>query len=238
MKFRIILLLLIACSYSISANAFGFDSLKQKWQIIFTPGISIQTFAFQRWISYPSSYIVQTSLSELNAKGLGLTLPFYIVGKSNRTGLLINPIIRYDLVDPTLKRPPALSDYKIFCDLHLSVFQNFQLGFREKKISFKIGVGYSFISPFISYNERFFIIITAPYPPRLIVRNKINLDFEGIHFFLRFPLIKGFYFKQQLMYVPKGQIIYTGYWHNMMYHASIEVDPKLFKRKRNNQSLK
>jgi hypothetical protein len=232
-----ILLLILAIYNCPLINAYAQkkekNSTKSITQLEFRPGISIQTFAFQRWISYPSSYLVQASSLESNAEGYGLTLPLYLHTEKS-IGILINPILRYDFVRSvpyTISGIDKNSKYALFADLHLSIYQSYRLRIGPNKMLLKVGLGYSFISPFQGYKETFTILITPPYTPKLIRRDNIKLDFEGFHFFLNLPITNEISLKQQLIYVPKGQILYKGYWEAMMYHLCIEIDPKVFKRK-------
>jgi hypothetical protein len=229
-KLRFIYLLLfqfqILCAQEISTNT-------RKIKIQIAPGISEQNFAFQKYMERPRSYSVQASSSAVNAKGLGVTLPIYISNSNYRTGLLINPILRYDLVDhkSSLVKPQR-SEYGLLSDLHMSVFKHGSLKYKKVKLPIKIGVGYSFISPFQAFDYPFQVIHFNP-PARLINSPKTYLDFRGIHTFIMLSFLKGVTLKQQLMYVPKNQILYNGYWHAMMYHISIEIEPKVFlKRKK------
>ena len=229
MKVTFVTLFFALQALTISAQQ---DAIKRSIKIQITPGISEQNFAFQRYMERPRSYSVQASSSPVNAKGLGLTIPIYFTNPNYKTGLLINPILRYDLVDhKNSLAKPERSEYGLFSDLHLSVFKHGSLKYKKIKLPIKIGVGYSFISPFQAFDYPFQVIHFNP-PARLINSPKTYLDFQGINSFIAFSFLKGVSLKQQLMYVPKNQILYNGYWHAMMYHISIEIEPRVFFKKK------
>jgi hypothetical protein len=189
-------------------------------------GLSYQTFAFERWSSPEAGSIFNSILfGSQNAEGFGLTLPVSIYAPNRKFGILINPVIRYDIVYQeiigigTQKRKEKS---KIFSDFHVTLFKKMKIG--NSKLLFDIGLGYSFISPFLSFKEDYIIIVSQPYKPKYYEGNKVRLDFQGFNAYLKIPLSNKLSIQQRLIYVPKGQIIYKSYWTSYFFQIGLLYD--------------
>jgi len=205
-------------------NSIGQSSKQKKITTQFFIGISIQKFALQQWVKPSSNAALYLLGAEQNPEGFGIEIPIEFYFNELNFGLLINPILRYDVTKPVAFGGTGIEQEKsLFADMHLSIFRKQYIS-KYFKQPLKIGIGYSFISPFLAFEN--------PAPP-LIPYKEIKLDFEGPHVFLSVPIGNLLYIKQQFTYIPKGQIMYLDYSKALMYHLSIKLDPKAFKRKRN-----
>lgn len=199
------------------------EKLNQGNQFTISFGVSVQKFFLeQKFPSSPNAFLPLTG-AEQNPEGLGLTIPIEFYSPIRNLGILANPILRYDIVTPQPFKANGLTEdeYGLFTDLHLSLYKNLTL----KKVfenSLKIGIGYSFISPFQAFEEP---------NPQLLNRKEIDLSFQGYHLFINIPLHSKIYLKQQFMYVPNGQIMYRDFEDCMMYHISVELNTSIFKKK-------
>lgn len=186
-------------------------------------GISVQKFFLeQKFPSSPNAFLPLTG-AEQNSEGLGLIIPIELFNTNRNFGILLNPIIRYDIVTPQPFKGNGLPAdvYGLFADLHLSLYKKLSLK-KVFKNPLKIGIGYSFISPFQSFEEP---------NPQMLNRKEIDLSFQGYHLFINIPLHSKIYLKQQFIYVPDGQIMYLDYEDRMMYHLSVEINTNIFSRK-------
>lgn len=187
-------------------------------------GISIQKFFLeQKFSSSPNAFLPLTG-AEQNPEGLGITIPIEFYNPNHNLGIIVNPILRYDIVTPHPFKINGVpdDDYGLFSDLHLSLYKKLRLK-KTFKNPLKIGIGYSFISPFLSFDEP---------NPQLLNRKEIDLSFQGYHLFINIPLHSKIYLKQQFMYVPNGQIMYLDFEDRMMYHLSVEINANIFFKKK------
>lgn len=177
-------------------------------------GLSYQKFMLQQWFVPSSNTLIPFLGAEQNPEGFGLSIPIEFYSSNRNLGILVNPILRYDVVRPyvfSINGVPK-DKYSLFSDYHFSIFRKFRIR-RIFSNPLKAGIGYSFISPFIAFDED---------NPQLLQRMEVKLDFEGFHFFLNLPFTNEISLKQQFMYVPHGQIMYNGFWEAMMYNISIQ----------------
>ncbi len=176
-------------------------------------GISIQKFALQQWVK-PTGPLHHLG-AEQNPEGFGLEMPIEFFFNHHNFGLLGNPILRYDITKPLGFSGPGLKQKaSLFVDFHISVYKKLEIP-KYFKQPLKIGVGYSFISPFLAYENP---------APNLIPWREIKLDFAGPHILLCIPVYKFISIKQQLMYVPQGQIMYWNFSEALMYHLIFEAN--------------
>lgn len=94
-----------------------------------SPGISFQTFMFERWLAPKQGAVLNSILSAYgNAEGFGVTLPISIYLKNFSTGLTFNPILRYEPIYRSPFRPVIHEDiWAFFADYHFSIYRNIYL---------------------------------------------------------------------------------------------------------------
>lgn len=192
-------------------------------QLSISLGASFQKFFLEQKFPSSTNAFLPVTGAEQNPEGFGLTIPIEFYNPNGNWGILADPILRYDVVTPQPFQGNGLpeDEYSVFADLHLSFHKKFKVKWVFKN-PLKIGVGYSFISPFLSFEEP---------NPQLLNRKEIDLSFQGYHLFISIPLHNKIYLKQQFMYVPNGQIMYRDYEDCMMYHLSVEINTSIFSRK-------
>lgn len=90
-----------------------------------------------------------------------------------------------------------------------------------------VGIGFSLISPNLSFEEEYFIIVSAPYTPKVYTGNRVYLQFSGYHLYIGIPIAKSLFIEPKIIYVPKDQIVYRSYWQSMMFQLSTKYNINL-----------
>lgn len=210
----------------------GVDTLTNKrYAVNFAPGISHQDFAFEnRFSPVPGSILTSVNLDQTNAKGWGTPLPVSIYDNDIGIGFKFNPILRYAMIYQDRFKPVGANDkWAFFADYHFSIYRTFTIkqAFIKKLFrnqSFYVGLGYSFLSPGLSYKAEYAILFKEPYKPRVIEGDVVYLDFQGFHAYIGIPVVKKVYFETLFMYVPEGQILYKAYWESAMLIFSVKYN--------------
>jgi hypothetical protein len=208
----------------------------QKVEILFSPGLSFQSFTDIFFINRDYEH-VWTSIGldgESNAQGFGLPLPIHCYFPLRNLGVRYEPVLRYDVVVPknpyrSVTDPQTKDKFGFFADHHLTVYRKFGFSKGSSK-SHIMGLGYSLISPGLSYNRDW--IITNFTHGTVMTGNKVDLSFGGGHIFFSSKIYRDLYANGRLIYIPKNNIIYNYSLASMMFSITLEYKFRILHQER------
>ena len=172
-----------------------------------------------------------------NSEGLGLPLGIKAYNSNRNVGISYEPVIRYDVIDTEAflahkaGRVSTKVERKLFADHHFSIYRKFRFSRKAKEKTNYMGVGYSFISPGMSYDHDWIIINYTT--GRVTTGSKVNWSFDGFHILYGMKLYKRFHAEGKLMYISPYRLVYNHNLSAMMfflkatYQFSLEKNAKL-----------
>lgn len=158
-------------------------------------------------------------------KGFGLPMSLQGYSTAHNLGIKYEPVLRYDVVVPedpfwNSADPKQKEKYGFFADHHFTLYRRFSFSKRQYKKKHVIGLGYSFISPGLSYDRNWQIIDLKR--GTVTNGNSVDLSFGGIHVLYCLRLYKNLYAANRLLYIQKNAIIYNYSLASMMFFLSVE----------------
>jgi len=205
------------------------DSSFNKGKFKFSIGLNGQWFILDE---YSPDYAAQGIINNIytgdggNSEGIGVVTEISYRLPKSKFLLTYSPVWRYDVVIPrkyfirNINLPEPSNVCKIFVNHHFSISR---IIFVTRKGSEKpkyIGVGYSFISPTLSYP--FDWEISNAKNQTVLRGKKVDLSFNGYHFYIGIPLSQKFYLEPRLIIIPSGQIMFRAWLPATMISFSIK----------------
>jgi hypothetical protein len=215
----LITLLFVSLNQTVSAQSLS-DS--KRVEISLEVGLSYQFFGLPNyWLSPKEPRIERNpflAIGRVNAIGIGLPVGVNIYNPILKYGLKFDATLRYDEVSPEFftRNGKNKAVYGLFADYHFLIFRNFSVPFTKLhkkfkggKLEIRPGIGYSFISPWQSFDYQWMAIDIQN--RKIITGDEVDLSSHGICVSLGLKPTKSIGTEFKFIHISQDQLLYNYY---------------------------